>query len=196
MSEAELHLLKNRMDEGRRAKARRGELFRTLPCGYVRRPSGEIALDPDEQVQATVRLIFDLFERHRSIDGVLAWCVAHDVRLPYRIRSGPAQGELEWHRPNRYRLGRMLRNPTYAGAYTYGRRRAAAPSDGSAGGDGWEVLLKDHWPSYITRHRYPYCFPPYRFPPTAEDGAMSSLAGRSCRCHSHWPRPREVRNAM
>jgi DNA invertase Pin-like site-specific DNA recombinase/methylphosphotriester-DNA--protein-cysteine methyltransferase len=152
MSEAELHLLKNRMDEGKRAKARRGELFRLLPCGYVRRPSGEIALDPDEQVQATVRLVFDLFERHRSIDGVLAWCVAHDVRLPCRIRSGPAQGELEWHRPNRYRLGRMLRNPTYAGAYTYGRRRAAAPSDG--GGDGWEVLLKDHWPSYISWETY------------------------------------------
>ena len=73
MSEAELHLLKNRMDEGKRARARRGELFRTLPCGYVRRPSGEIALDPDEQVQATVRLVFDLFERHRSINGVLAW---------------------------------------------------------------------------------------------------------------------------
>lgn len=45
-------------------------------------------------------------------------------------------------------------------------------------------------------HRYPYCSPSYRFPPTAADGAMSSLAGRSCRCHSHWPRPREVRNAM
>ena len=127
MSEAELHLLKNRMDEGKRAKARRGELFRTLPCGYIRRPSGEIALDPDEQVQATVRLVFDLFERHRSVNGVLAWCVAHDVRLPCRIPSGTAKGELEWHRPNRFWLGRMLRNPTYTGAYTYGRRRAAAP---------------------------------------------------------------------
>jgi methylphosphotriester-DNA--protein-cysteine methyltransferase len=148
MSEAELHLLKNRMDEGKRAKARRGELFRTLPCGYVRRPSGEIALDPDEEVQATVRLIFDLFERQRSIAGVLAWCVAHDVRMPFRIRSGSAKGELEWHRPNRFQLGRMLQNPVYAGAYTYGRQRAAASSDG--GGDGWEVLLKDRWPSYIT----------------------------------------------
>ena len=152
MSEAELHLLKNRMDEGKRAKARRGELFRTLPCGYIRRPSGEIALDPDEQVQATVRLVFDLFERHRSVNGVLAWCVAHDVRLPCRIPSGTAKGELEWHRPNRFWLGRMLRNPTYAGAYTYGRRRAAAPSDG--GSDGWEVLLRDRWPSYITWETY------------------------------------------
>ena len=73
MSEAELHILKNRMDEGRRAKAQRGELFCNLPRGYVRRPSGEIALDPDEQVQATVRLVFDLFDRHRTINGVLAY---------------------------------------------------------------------------------------------------------------------------
>jgi len=150
MSEAELHLLKSRMEEGKRAKARRGELFRLLPCGYVHRPSGEIALDPDEEVQATVRLVFDLFERRRSIDGVLAWCAAHEVQLPHRIRSGAAKGELEWHRPNRYRLARMLRNPTYAGAYTYGRRRTAAPSDAA----GWEVLLKDRWPSYITWETY------------------------------------------
>ena len=49
MSEAELHILKARMLEGRMAKARRGELGRPVPMGYVRRPSGEIALDPDEQ---------------------------------------------------------------------------------------------------------------------------------------------------
>src|SRR5206468_9925668 len=55
MSEAELHILKGRMDAGRRAKAGRGELFFNLPRGYVRRPSGEVALDPDEQVRATVR---------------------------------------------------------------------------------------------------------------------------------------------
>jgi DNA invertase Pin-like site-specific DNA recombinase len=147
MSEAELHLLKNRMEEGRRAKARRGELFRTLPCGYVRCPSGEIALDPDEEARAVIRLIFDVFDRQLSINGVLAWCAAHDVRLPYRVRAGAAAGELEWRRPNRFQLGRMLRNPVYAGAYTYGRQRAAAPPDGSADGRGWEVLLRDRWPS-------------------------------------------------
>ena len=52
MSEAELHLLKSRMQAGRQAKAERGELFFNLPRGYVRPPAGEIALDPDEQVQA------------------------------------------------------------------------------------------------------------------------------------------------
>ena len=60
MSEAELHILKGRMLEGRRAKARRGELGKTLPMGYLRRPSGEITLDPDEQAQGTIRLVFEL----------------------------------------------------------------------------------------------------------------------------------------
>src|SRR3954464_11376679 len=83
MSEAELHILKGRMDAGRQAKAGRGELFFNLPRGYVRRPSGEIALDPDEQAQAVIRLVFDLFEQRRTINGVLVYLAAHDVRLPY-----------------------------------------------------------------------------------------------------------------
>ena len=47
MSEAELHILKARMLEGKRAKARRGELGKPVPMGYVRRPSGEVAFDTD-----------------------------------------------------------------------------------------------------------------------------------------------------
>jgi DNA invertase Pin-like site-specific DNA recombinase len=163
LSEAELHLLKTRMHEGRRAKAERGELFFNLPRGYVRRPSGEVALDPDEQVQATVRLVFDVFERRGSLNGVLSYLVAHDVQLPYRIRSGPAKGELEWHRPNRYTLAEMLDNPAYAGAYAYGRRlldrahqQPGRPATGRRPailGQG-EVLLKDRWPAYISWQTY------------------------------------------
>ena len=122
MSEAELHILKSRMHAGRQAKAERGELFFNLPRGYVRRPSGEIALDPDEQVQAVIRLVFDLFEQRRTINGVLVYLAAHDIRLPYRLRGGPAKGELVWRHPNRYTLKEMLTNPAYAGAYVYGRR--------------------------------------------------------------------------
>ena len=59
MSEAELYILKARMLAGRKAKARRGELGKPVPIGYMRRPSGEIVFDPDEQAQATVRLVFD-----------------------------------------------------------------------------------------------------------------------------------------
>src|SRR4051795_5819833 len=114
MSEAELHVLKGRMDAGRRAKAGRGELFFNLPRGYVRRPSGEGALEPDEPGRATVRLVFDLFERRRTINGVLVYLAAHDVRLPYRLRGGPGQGRAPWGPPHRHMLGEMLTNPAYA----------------------------------------------------------------------------------
>ncbi len=158
MSEAELHILKNRMHAGRQAKAQRGELFFNLPRGFVRRPGGEIALDPDEQVQASVRLVFDLFDQRRTINGVLVYLAAHDIRLPYRQRGGPAKGELVWRRPNRYTLKEMLTNPAYAGAYVYGRRsidprrqRPGHPGSGRIKSQpGNVVLLKDRWPAYIS----------------------------------------------
>jgi hypothetical protein len=160
MSEAELHVLKTRMLEGRRAKARRGELFFNLPRGYVRSRAGEIVFDSDEQVQATVRLVFDTFERRRTINGVLAHLVAHDIQLPHRVRSGAAKGELEWHAPNRFTLSEMLQSPLYAGAYAYGRRgvdprRPTPPCSGPGqkAGDP-AVLIKNRWPAYISWEAY------------------------------------------
>src|SRR6476469_3854332 len=158
MSEAELHILKGRMDAGRRAKAGRGELFFNLPRGYVRLPSGRVALDPDEQVRAVIRLVFDLFEQRRTINGVLVYLAAHDIRLPARLRGGPGKGELTWRRANRHTLGEMLTNPAYAGAYAYGRRavdprrqRPGHPGSGRVGGEpGGMVLLRDRWPAYIS----------------------------------------------
>jgi DNA invertase Pin-like site-specific DNA recombinase len=122
-SEAELHILKARMHEGRRAKASRAELVIGLPRGFVLRPSGEVALDPDEQVRATIRLVFDVFERRRSVYAVLRYLVDHDIQLPDRVRGGPDKGEVRWNRPNQATIGDMLRHPAYAGAYVYGRRR-------------------------------------------------------------------------
>src|SRR5438128_1228037 len=71
MSEAELHILKERMYQGKLNKARRGELVNRPPAGYVRLPSGDWAIDPDEQVQAFVRLVFDQFDRQPSLHAVL-----------------------------------------------------------------------------------------------------------------------------
>jgi DNA invertase Pin-like site-specific DNA recombinase len=62
ISEAELHLIKQRMWNGRIGKARRGELAVPLPVGYLRLADGQVVKDPDEQVQAVVRLVFDLFD--------------------------------------------------------------------------------------------------------------------------------------
>ncbi len=126
MSEAELHLIRQRMWAGRLNKARRGELAFPLPSGYVRRPSGEVAFDPDEQVQSVIRLIFAKFEQLGTLHAVLRYRVDHGVELGIRLREGPDKGTLEWRRPNRMTLQTLLHNPACAGIYAYGRRRVDA----------------------------------------------------------------------
>lgn len=111
MWEAELPVLKQRRLAGKRAKAERGELGMQVPMGYLRRPSGEVIKDPDEQVQGTLALIFDQFARRGTINGVLKYLVAQHIELPYRVRSGSSKGELAWHRPNRVTLRNLLHNP-------------------------------------------------------------------------------------
>jgi DNA invertase Pin-like site-specific DNA recombinase len=163
MSEAELHLLKQRMLAGRQAKARRGELAIPLPTGYLRRPSGEAALDPDEQVQTVIKLIFAKFAELGTLHAVLRWLVDHDIELGIRLRSGPDKGELVWRRPNRMTLQNILRSPVYAGIYAYGRRRVdprrqvpGRPSTGRVvrGPDEWLVAIPGVLPAYITVEAY------------------------------------------
>lgn len=86
------HILKARMLEGRRAKARRGELGKPVPMGYVRRPSGEVILDPDEQARGIIRLVFDLFDRFGTVGRVMRYLIEHDMRMPVRVSHGPHNG--------------------------------------------------------------------------------------------------------
>jgi len=90
MSEAELHLLKQRLYQGCLSKARRGELTFALPTGYIWGSEGQIQLDPDEQVQQVVRLIFQQFEELGTLGGVLRYLARHDIRIGVRLREGPA----------------------------------------------------------------------------------------------------------
>jgi DNA invertase Pin-like site-specific DNA recombinase len=163
MSEAELHILKARMLAGRKAKAGRGELGKAVPMGYVRRPSGEVAFDPDEQAQATIRLLFDLFDRFRTVGKVMAYLVEHDIRMPVRLNGGPGKGELEWRRVNRPTLLNLFANPIYAGVYAYGvravekrRQKPGRPGTGrrSPRAGEAEVFLHDRLPAYISFERY------------------------------------------
>jgi DNA invertase Pin-like site-specific DNA recombinase len=163
MSEAELHILKQRLLEGKRAKARRGELKTLLPMGYVRDPSGTVSKDPDAQARGVIETIFRQFERCATINGVLRYLVEQRIELPYRLRSGPQTGQLQWRRPNRATLSNLLHNPTYAGAYVYGRRptdprrrQPGRPATGRTVADPeqWQVLLKDRLPAYISWARY------------------------------------------
>lgn len=163
MSEAELHLIKQRMRAGKLQKAKRGELGMPLPTGYVHRSSGEIALDPDEQVQEVVRLIFRKFSELGTLNALLQYLVRNRIQLGIRLRSGPRKGELEWRRPNRMTLQNLLKHPSYAGAYVYGRRQIEArckkPGRNSTGRvvmdpSQWHVLLKDRLPAYISWEQY------------------------------------------
>jgi len=123
MSEAELHIIKQRMHQGKLSKARRGELGFAVPTGYVRSSSGEVVFDPDEEVQQVVGLIFKKFEELGTLNAMLRYLVANGIRIGVRVREGEAKGELEWRRPNRMTLQNTLKNPIYAGAYAYGKRR-------------------------------------------------------------------------
>jgi DNA invertase Pin-like site-specific DNA recombinase len=163
MSEAELHIIKARMLEGRRAKARRGELGKAVPMGYLRRMSGEVILDPDEQAQATIRLVFELFDRFRTIGKVMRYLADHNIRMPVRVRGGAHKGELEWHRINRGSLQNLLNNPIYAGVYAYGRhpsdprrRKPGRPGTGrrSPAAEEADVFLADRLPAYISWEQF------------------------------------------
>jgi hypothetical protein len=159
MSEAELHIMLKRMNQGRLNKARRGDLFYHPPIGYIRSPSGGLVIDPDEQVQSVVRLIFDTFDELGSVAGLLRRLVRQDVRIGVRPCSGRDRGQLQWRRPCRPTLNRMLHHPFYAGTYVHGLRkidhRRQAPGRRSSGrvvvpALQWEVMIPDRLPAYIT----------------------------------------------
>jgi DNA invertase Pin-like site-specific DNA recombinase len=163
MSEAELHILKERMYQGKLNKARRGALMGVPPIGYIRLASGEWAIDPDEQVQETVRLIFDQFDRETTLHGLLRYLVHHGVLIPVRSNSGPGRGELEWRRPNRTTLSNLLHHPSYAGAYRFGHRpadpRCRQPGRPTTGRlirrpEECLVLIRDRLPPYISWDRF------------------------------------------
>jgi len=163
MNEAELHVLKQRMYQGKLNKARRGELLGTPPIGYLRLATGEWVIDPDEQVQAVVRLIFDQFDREATLHGLLRYLAHHQIRVPVRVAGGPNKGQLEWRRPNRATLQNLLRHPSYAGAYRFGHRptdpRKKQPGRPSTGKlirrpEECLVLLRDRLPAYISWERF------------------------------------------
>jgi DNA invertase Pin-like site-specific DNA recombinase len=163
ISEAELHLIKQRMWSGRLAKARRGQLAVPLPAGFVRRPSGEAALDPDEQVQAVIGLVFGLFDRLGTVNAVLCFLADNHIQVGVRLREGPERGELQWRRPSRAGVQNILRNPAYAGIYAYGRsrvdprrRQAGRPFTGRVrtAREDWTVFLPGLLPAYISIEQY------------------------------------------
>ncbi|OWY72020.1 recombinase family protein [cyanobacterium TDX16] len=159
MSEAELHIIGQRMLQGSQQKARRGELVTRLPIGYLRDLHGHVGMDPDEQVRAAVHAVFELFGRVGTVSGVLKYMRANGIPIGVRIEGGPDRGQLSWRRANQTTLRNILSHPIYAGAYVYGRRGRRKRPDGRGRrvwlpSDKWQVLLHDRMPAYIPWDRY------------------------------------------
>ena len=122
LSVVELKVLRQRMQAGQESKARRGELFKRLPVGYVRDPLGKIVFHPDQRVREAIQLAFTKFRERWSVRQTFQWFRDHDVELP----ANPIQGtQLVWKIPSQSLVRDILRNPFYAGAYVWGRRPVA-----------------------------------------------------------------------
>src|SRR3954464_6365892 len=89
MSEAELHVLRARLQGGIRNKARRGELVIKPPIGFVYNSEGVLVLDPDKQVQQALRLLFDTFRRTGSASATVKLFRQQGLLFPRRVASGP-----------------------------------------------------------------------------------------------------------
>ncbi|HLB75520.1 MAG TPA: recombinase family protein, partial [Candidatus Dormibacteraeota bacterium] len=161
MSEAELHWLTSRMNESKRAAARRGELRVPLPVGLVHDDENKVIIDPDEEVAAAISDVFAAFTATGSAYGVAGAFAGR--RFPRRAYGGVWAGQLRWGRLTHARAAGILRNPAYAGAYVFGRRRSrqVVDPDGQVRSsvtelprDQWEVLIPDHHRGYITWEDY------------------------------------------
>ena len=114
ISEAELHMIRQRLDSGIRNKARRGELRRGLPVGFVwGEGEGDVLLDPDEAVHGAIETIFDRFAELGSARQVWLWTRREGVQFPLRRFQG---AEITWVTPTYHQIHNVLSNPVYAGA--------------------------------------------------------------------------------
>jgi DNA invertase Pin-like site-specific DNA recombinase len=159
LSEAELHFLKARMRGGMINKARRGELEMGPPVGLVYRDDGVLILDPDAEVQAAMRLVFETFDRVGSAMQTVKLFHEQGLLFPRRIRKELNKGELHWVQAGHPRILQVLHNPRYAGAFVYGRVRTRLLPDGKyrttkVPRSEWQFVIPDVHTGYITWEKF------------------------------------------
>jgi DNA invertase Pin-like site-specific DNA recombinase len=156
MGEVELHVMAQRLQTAKCVAAARGELRTPLPVGYIHDEAGAVVVDPDTEVQATIRDLFAAFAACGSAYGVVAAFAGR--RFPLRAYGGVWAGQLRWGRLSHARVLGVLKNPCYAGAYVYGRYTSTrrVDPDGSVHTGlverpraQWPVLICDHHEGYI-----------------------------------------------
>jgi DNA invertase Pin-like site-specific DNA recombinase len=159
MSEAELHILRARLDGGIRNKAARGELRRGLPVGFVwGEQEGEVLFHPDEAVTGAIRTVFERFAEFGSARRVWLWFRSEGLSFPLQTTPAGLPSPIRWVTPTYTALHHILTNPVYAGAYTYGKTRYERYVDEHGAVqkrirhlplDQWSVLIQDHHPGFI-----------------------------------------------
>jgi len=159
MSEAELYILRARLQGGILSKARRAALKLHLPIGFCYAEDDRVILDPDRQVQDTIRFLLRTFQRTGSASATVRAFQQDHVPFPRRVRSGPHQGELVWGDLQHHDVLRMLHNPCYAGAFAFGRTRTSKTVDGkihiaSLPREQWQVVVREAHVGYIPWEEY------------------------------------------
>jgi DNA invertase Pin-like site-specific DNA recombinase len=159
MSEAELHVLKARLRGGILNKARRGELEVRMPIGFVHDSQGRVRLDPDQRIQDSVRQLLRTFERTGSASATVKAFREQGLKFPRHALKGPRHGEILWSELTHSRTLFVLHNPTYAGAFTFGRTRQRKLPDGSTINkhlprSEWTTLIRDAHEGYLSWEQY------------------------------------------
>ncbi len=163
LAQAELHFLRARLQGGKLNKAKKGELRFPLPVGYCHDEQGRIVPDADEEVRGAVELVFRLFRETGSAYAVVHRFTERGLRFPKRAYGGAWDGRIIWGRLSHSRVLGVLKNPSYAGMYVFGRyqyRREISP-DGeirkrmqAVAMPDWRVSMKQHHEGYITLEEF------------------------------------------
>jgi len=161
MSEAELHIIRARLEGGIRNKAARGELRRGLPTGFIwGEDEGQVLLHPNEAVREAIRCVFARFAELGSARRVWLWLRSEGLSFPAQYNDG---NEIRWGDPTYTAIHSILTNPVYAGAYVYGKSRHERVLDQEGKikrrsrklpQSQWAVLIHDHHEGYIDRATY------------------------------------------
>jgi Recombinase len=159
MSEAELHVLRARLEGGIRSKAARGELRRGLPVGFVwGEADGEVRFHPDEQVCGAIRTVFARFAELGSVRATWLWFRAEGLAFPLQATTLGGPDQIRWVTPTDTAIHHVVASPVYAGAYVYGKTRHEryVTETGQVRTRSrrlpqaeWEVLIPDHHPGFI-----------------------------------------------
>jgi len=159
MSEAELHVLKARLQGGLLNKAKRGELIIPLPIGFQYGPDKRVRLDPDRQIQESLQVFFETFQRTGSATATVRAFREQGLSFPRRARGGPNKGEVLWGPLLHWRALWILHNPRYAGTFFYGRTRQRHHPNGTIHfqnlpPEEWTAFIPGAHPGYITWEQF------------------------------------------